>query len=63
MRAEDIMYLHTVFATGLYKQDLDNFQWNIWCPTPDTMLPGCTVYISRLDLVDPNKDIWSADFI
>ena len=26
------MYLHTVFATGLYKQDLDDFQWNIWSP-------------------------------
>ena len=27
---EDIMYLHSVFAAGLYQQDLDDFQWNIW---------------------------------
>ena len=47
------MYLHSVFATGLCKQDLDDFQWNIWWIKDTILMP----WISRLDLVDPNKDI------
>ena len=40
------MYLHSVFAAGLYQQDLDDFQWNI-CPwmrlDVDTISPDSRV--------------------
>ena len=45
------MYLHSVFAAGLYQQDLDDFQWNIW---PWMRLDVDTIS-SNLDLVDPQQ--------
>ena len=51
------MYLHSVFAAGLYQQDLDDFQWNIW-PwmrlDVDTISPHSGV--TNIWLI-PNKDI------